>query len=172
MRAPTRFIFKQIDLIEFIQTIKETSDLFGTFIDETSVFKLKVTKQSKPVLLQYLNQTSSNVISVERRKIVFKFTDQKELLPIITAAIETELYELPDNQKTYYRPQALKAVQKALPLYSFRFLYDEIQLILNPPEPSIDADSEEFKQEVKDIVARVKEKQKQKLNPPKKGLLE
>lgn len=170
MKAPTRFIFKQTELIEFIQTIKETTDLFGIFLDVTPIFKLKVSKQSKPVLLQYLNQTSSNVVNVERRKIAFKLTDQKELLPIITAAIETELYELPDNQKTYYRPQALKAVQKVLPLYSP--LYEEIQNVLNPPEPSIDADSEEFKQEVKDIVAQYKERQKQKLNPPKKGLLE
>lgn len=170
MKAPTRFIFTKTDIINFLFSVRESSSILGGAPTDNNIFKLKFVKKYKPVLLKYLNQSESTVVDVKRRRVVFKITGQAELLPIIKAAIETELDNLSEEQKNYYRPSAFKAIQKVLPLYSF--LYDDIQNILEPPESDIDPYSEEFKQEVKDIVARYKERQKEKLNPSNKGLLE
>lgn len=170
MKAPTRFIFTKTDIIDFLFSVKESSSVLGGAPTDNNIFKLKFVKKYKHVLLKHLNQSTSNVLDVERRRVVFKITSQSELLPIIKAAVETELDNLSEEQQNYYRPSAFKAIQKVLPLYSS--IYDDIQNILEPPESDIDPYSEEFKQEVKDIVARYKERQKEKLNPPDKGLLE
>lgn len=170
MKAPTRFIFTKTNIIDFLFSVKESSSIFGGAPKSNDTFKLKFNKKYKTVLLNYLTQSETTVANVERRKIVFRIVNQEDLLPIVTACIETELNDLKEEQKVYYRASALKSIQKAIPLHSV--LYERIQEILNPPEPDIDPYSEEFKEEVKDIVARYKERQKEKLNLPKKGLLE
>jgi hypothetical protein len=170
MSSPIKAEIKSVDLASLIHDAKELNLFTDAFIS----FKPKKVKTD--VVLKFFNRfpSISRNTQIERKTVHVQIHEEKQFFDVLLGLIDVELSLLDKkiNESIYdeTRSSIIREFRRQVPFTSKSYGWLENELTRE--KIMIDTSSDEFKENVEKIVARVKQKRQKKSITKRTGLLD